>query len=67
MVGDDDHPKVRLPAAGGAPEIAASRGEVIVVMRQSARAFVERVVGVVVGGGGGEREQLGLRGRARDG
>ena len=27
---DYDHPKVRLPGAGGAPEIAASCGEVIV-------------------------------------
>jgi acyl CoA:acetate/3-ketoacid CoA transferase beta subunit len=34
---------VRLPGAGGAPEIAASCGRVLVVMRQSTRAFVERV------------------------
>ena len=33
--GDYDHPKVRLPGAGGAPEIAASCGEVIVIVRQS--------------------------------
>ena len=41
--GDYDHPKVRLPGAGGAPEIAASCGEVIVIVRQSTRAFVEKV------------------------
>ena len=34
--GDYDDPKVRLPGAGGAPEIAASCGEVVVVVRQSA-------------------------------
>ena len=39
--GDYDHPKVRLPGAGGAPEIAASCGEVIVIVRQSTRAFVD--------------------------
>ena len=43
VVGDYDHPKVRLPGAGGAPEIAASCGEVIVIVRQSKRAFVEKV------------------------
>ena len=41
--GDYDNPKVRLPGAGGAPEIAASCGEVIVIVRQSTRAFVEQV------------------------
>ena len=34
-------PKVRLPGAGGAPEIAASCREVIVVLRQSTASFVE--------------------------
>ena len=38
-----NEPKVRLPGAGGAPEIAASCREVIVVVRQSLRAFVEKV------------------------
>ena len=36
VIGSDyAHPKVRLPGAGGAPEIAASCGEVFVVLRQS--------------------------------
>jgi glutaconate CoA-transferase subunit B len=44
VVGPDyDHPKVRLPGAGGAPEIAAACREVIVIVRQTRRSFVERV------------------------
>jgi glutaconate CoA-transferase, subunit B len=59
-------PRVRLPGAGGAPEIAASCGEVIVVVRQSPRAFVDRVdfvTSVGHGSGPGDRARLGLRGR----
>src|SRR3954452_16002743 len=67
VIGDDyDHPKVRLPGAGGAPEIAASCGEVIVIVRQSPRAFVEKVdfiTSVGHGDGPGTRELLGLRGK----
>jgi glutaconate CoA-transferase, subunit B len=64
--GDYAHPKVRLPGAGGAPEIAASCGEVIVIVRQSPRAFVEKVdfiTSVGHGDGPGSRERLGLRGK----
>jgi glutaconate CoA-transferase, subunit B len=43
VIGPYDAPKVRLPGAGGAPEIAASCRRVIVVVRQSPRAFVDRV------------------------
>lgn len=58
-------PAVRLPGAGGAPEIASACGEVMVLIKQSRRTFVERVdfvtsVGHVDGPGG--RERLGLRG-----
>jgi glutaconate CoA-transferase subunit B len=59
-------PRVRLPGAGGAPEIAASCGEVIVIVRQSTRTFVDRVdfvTSVGHGSGPGDRERLGLRGR----
>jgi len=59
------NPTVRLPGAGGAPEIAASCREVIVVVRQSRRSFVERVdfvTSVGYGDGPGYRERLGLRG-----
>ena len=63
--GDYGSPKVRLPGAGGAPEIAASCREVIVVVRQSHRSFVERVdfvTSVGYGAGPGDRERLGLTG-----
>jgi glutaconate CoA-transferase, subunit B len=63
--GDYAHPKTRLPGAGGAPEIAASCGEVFVIVRQSTRTFVERVDFVTSlghGRGNGERARLGLRG-----
>ena len=43
VIGDYEHPKVRLPGGGGAPEIAAMAGEVIVIIRQSERSFVEEV------------------------
>ncbi|WFE27388.1 CoA-transferase subunit beta [Solwaraspora sp. WMMD791] len=59
-------PKVRLPGAGGAPEIAASCGEVIVIVPQSRRTFVDRVdfvTSVGFGAGPGDRQRLGLRGR----
>ena len=59
-------PQVRLPGAGGAPEIAASCGEVIIVARQTSERFVERldfVTSVGHGTGGDTRRRLGLRGR----
>ena len=63
--GDYATPKVRLPGAGGAPEIAASCREVIVVVRQTLRSFVERVdfvTSVGHGSGPGDRDRLGLTG-----
>jgi len=63
--GDYRNPKVRLPGSGGAPEIAASCREVIVVVRQSRRSFVERVefvTSVGYGTGPGDRQRLGLTG-----
>jgi glutaconate CoA-transferase subunit B len=66
IIGDDyEHPKVRLPGAGGAPEIAAACAEVTVILRQTRRAFVERldfVTSVGHGDGPGARERLGLAG-----
>jgi glutaconate CoA-transferase subunit B len=64
--GDYADPGVRLPGAGGAPEIAASCQEVVVVVRQTRRTFVERVdfvTSVGFGRGRGDRERYGLRGR----
>jgi glutaconate CoA-transferase subunit B len=43
VIGDYDAPTVRLPGAGGAPEIASSAGEVIVMLRHSKRSFVPQV------------------------
>jgi glutaconate CoA-transferase, subunit B len=66
VIGDYVHPTVRLPGSGGAPEIAASCREVIVVVRQSRRTFVDRVdfvTSVGFGSGSGDRERLGLAGR----
>jgi glutaconate CoA-transferase subunit B len=65
VIGDYRDPKVRLPGAGGAPEIAACCREVILVLRHSLRAFVERVdfvTSVGYGEGAGDRERLGLTG-----
>jgi len=63
--GDYTAPKTRLPGSGGAPEIAASCREVIVVVRQTLRSFVERVdfvTSVGYGSGPGTRQRLGLTG-----
>jgi glutaconate CoA-transferase subunit B len=66
VIGDYDAPRTRLPGAGGAPEIAASCGEVVVIAPHSRRTLVERldfVTTVGHGDGPGARERLGLRGR----
>ncbi|HKV67620.1 MAG TPA: CoA-transferase, partial [Gaiellales bacterium] len=63
VIGDYDHPRVRLPGGGGAPEIAASCKETLVILKQSPRTFVERLdfrTSVGFGDGPGTREQLGL-------
>jgi glutaconate CoA-transferase subunit B len=54
VIGPYDRPTVRLPGAGGAPEIAAAAKEVIVMLRHSPRAFVERLDFVTSLGRGGE-------------
>lgn len=66
VIGPYDDPTVRLPGAGGAPEIAGGCREVIIVIRQSPRTFVEKLdfitsVGYLDGPGG--RERAGLTGR----
>jgi glutaconate CoA-transferase, subunit B len=43
VIGDYERPKVRLPGGGGAPEIATSVRDVFVMLRQTPRAFVERL------------------------
>ncbi|HXF97077.1 MAG TPA: CoA-transferase subunit beta [Gaiellaceae bacterium] len=43
VIGSYARPRVRLPGAGGAPEIARSCARVLVILRQTPRAFVERL------------------------
>ncbi len=65
VIGPYDDPSVRLPGAGGAPEIAASCNRVIVTLRHSPRAFVEQldfITSVGFGDGGDHRDRLKLRG-----
>jgi len=66
VIGPYDTPKVRLPGAGGAPEIAGSAGEVFIVLRQSPKAFVEKLEFITSAGhldGGDARQRLGLPGK----
>jgi glutaconate CoA-transferase subunit B len=66
VIGPYDKPSVRLPGAGGAPEIAASCGEVLITMRQTKRAFVEKLDFLTTVGfleGGDSRERLGTSGK----
>lgn len=41
VIGDYAHPRVRLPGAGGAPEIAAAARNVLVMLRQRPETFVD--------------------------
>jgi glutaconate CoA-transferase subunit B len=66
VIGDYEHPRTRLPGAGGAPEIAACCQEVVVIAPHTARTFVDELdfrTTVGYGDGPGDRERLGFRGR----
>jgi glutaconate CoA-transferase subunit B len=66
VIGRYDRPNVRLPGAGGAPEIAASCKKVVIVLRQSRRTFVDQldfITSVGYGSGPGARESYGLAGK----
>jgi len=66
VIGSYAQPKVRLPGSGGAPDIATYAREVLLIMKQSPRSFVERLDFVTsVGhlGGSGERTRRGFPGR----
>ena len=64
VIGKYASPKVRLPGAGGAPEIASSCGQVYIVMRQGLRSFVKEIdflTSLGHGRTGTERQSLGLK------
>jgi glutaconate CoA-transferase subunit B len=64
VVGPYDKPKVRLPGAGGAPEIATSCGEIFIIMAQGKRSFVDKLDFVTSIGhvsGGDSRARLGVK------
>jgi glutaconate CoA-transferase, subunit B len=66
VIGAYRKPGTRLPGAGGAPEIASCAGEVVLVLKQSARAFVKKLDFVTSVGhldGGAARNRLQLPGR----
>jgi len=63
VIGDYDKPNVRLPGAGGAPEIATHCHEIFIIIRHSKRTFVEQVDFVTSFGHGkgyNHREHLGI-------
>jgi glutaconate CoA-transferase subunit B len=58
-------PKVRLPGAGGATEIAGACKEVVIILKHSERAFVEKldfITSIGHGDGPQSRHRLGLIG-----
>ncbi|MEM6462499.1 MAG: CoA-transferase subunit beta [Pseudomonadota bacterium] len=63
VIGDYHSPKTRLPGGGGAPEIAASSGEIFITMKQSLRGMVEKIdffTSFGHGEGGDHRQRLGI-------
>ncbi|MCZ6848198.1 MAG: CoA-transferase subunit beta [Alphaproteobacteria bacterium] len=66
VIGSYHRPKVRLPGAGGAPEIADQAGEVFVIMHQGRRSFVDKIDFLTTAGyldGGDARDKLGIKGK----
>lgn len=66
VIGPYESPKVRLPGAGGAPEIASSAQEVWIVLKQSHKTFVEKLDFMTSAGhltGGDSRAKAGARGK----
>lgn len=66
VIGSYDTPKVRLPGAGGAPEISSLAKEILIIVKQTPRTLVEKLDFVTSVGflrGGSAREKAGLRGK----
>jgi glutaconate CoA-transferase subunit B len=64
--GDYSKPKVRLPGAGGAPEIASNAKEVWIIIKQTKRSFVAKLDFLTSVGhldGGDSRAKSGARGK----
>jgi glutaconate CoA-transferase, subunit B len=65
VIGDYTRPRTRLPGAGGAPEIAAMAKQILIIVKQSERTFVDKldfVTSVGYATGGDSRQRLGLPG-----
>ncbi len=65
VIGDYQSPIVRLPGAGGAPEIAALAKETIIIINHDRRKLVDRVDFITSAGyldGGDARKKAGLKG-----
>jgi glutaconate CoA-transferase, subunit B len=63
VIGDYARPKVRLPGSGGASEIATSCGKIFMIVRHSARSFVQNLdflTSLGHGRSGRERRALGI-------
>jgi len=66
VIGDYAHPKVRLPGSGGACEIAIHAKQILVIMRQARRSFVDALAFRQRTNRGGHRSRD-LHLRSRDG
>ena len=63
IIGDHDHPKVRLPGSGGGNDVGSNASRTIAIMPHDQRRFVERVDFITTPGyltGPGAREAAGL-------
>jgi len=66
VIGPYEKPRVRLPGAGGAPEISSSAKEVLIIVKHSKRTLVNNLDFVTSVGfltGGDAREKAGLAGK----
>jgi glutaconate CoA-transferase, subunit B len=66
VIGSYEHPKVRLPGAGGAPEIATGCREIVVIAPHDPRTLVAQLdfrTTFGFGAGGDDRTERGLGGR----
>lgn len=63
VIGDHDHPKVRLPGSGGSNDVGSHCWQTIAIMRHDRKRFVEKVDFITTPGyltGAGGREAAGL-------